>query len=66
MKLGHEFKRIRLNLARSKAFPAGSDLHGYEFVAPLDAHVIAHGHIDSKLWKEQREHLPRSAVLEWR
>jgi hypothetical protein len=51
MKLAHHFKRIRLNLARSKAFPAGSDLHGYEFVAPLDAY----GHIDSKLWKEQRE-----------
>ena len=52
MKLASQFKRIRLNLARSKTFPAGSDLHGYEFVAPLDAH----GHIDPKLWKEQREH----------
>ena len=51
MKLAPQFKRIRLNLARSKTFPAGSDLHGYEFVAPLDAH----GHIDPKLWKEQRE-----------
>ena len=51
MQLAHQFKRIKLNLARSKAFPVGSDLHGYEFVAPLDPH----GHIDSKLWKEQRE-----------
>lgn len=52
MKLTHQFKRIRLNLARSSAFPAGSAAHGYEFVAPLDPQ----GHIDAKLWKEQREH----------
>ena len=37
MKLPHSFKRIRLHLARSKEFPAGSAQHGYEFVAPLDA-----------------------------
>lgn len=47
-----QFKRIRLNLARSKEFPNGSERHGYEFVAPLDAN----GHIDSGLWKEHREH----------
>lgn len=35
-------QRIRLHLARSKAFPDGSARHGYEFVAPLDAR----GHID--------------------
>ena len=40
--LPHNFKRIRLNLARSKEFPQGSSRHGYEFVAPLDAQ----GHID--------------------
>ena len=34
--LPHAFKRIRLNLARSKEFPQGSQRHGYEFVAPLD------------------------------
>ena len=51
MKLASQFNRIRLNLARSKTFPAGSDVHGYEIVAPLDAH----GHIDPRLWKEQRE-----------
>ena len=45
-----EFRRIRLNLARSKAFPNGSDRHGYEFVAPLDKD----GHIDPKLWREYR------------
>jgi hypothetical protein len=49
--LPREFKRIRLTLARSKAFPAGSDRHGYEFVAPLDPH----GHIDPKLWHQYRE-----------
>ena len=40
--LPHTFKRIRLNLARSKEFPQGSARHGYEFVAPLDDK----GHID--------------------
>ena len=41
MKLAHQFKRIRLNLARSKTFPAGSALHGYEFVAPWTRTVIS-------------------------
>ena len=36
MKLAQQFKRIRLNLARSSVFPADSAVHGYEFVAPLD------------------------------
>lgn len=44
------FKRIRLNLARSKEFPEGSEQHGYEFVAPLDGN----GHIDAALWREHR------------
>jgi hypothetical protein len=44
-------KLIRLELARSKEFPAGSDRHGYEFVAPLDAA----GRIDSKVWKEHKD-----------
>jgi hypothetical protein len=50
--LPHTFKRIRLNLARSKEFPQGSSRHGYEFVAPLDAK----GHIDAALWKQHRDH----------
>ncbi len=50
--LPHAFKRIRINLARSKEFPAGSSRHGYEFVAPLDAK----GHIDADLWRAHREH----------
>ena len=52
MALPHVLKRIRLNLARSKEFPTGSSSHGYEFVAPLDAS----GHIDAKLWQQNREH----------
>lgn len=50
--LPHQFKRIRLNLARSKEFPQGSNRHGYEFVAPLDGN----GHIDAALWRAHREH----------
>lgn len=50
--LPHTFKRIRLNLARSKEFPVGSAKHGYEFVAPLDAS----GHIAVDLWKKERAH----------
>ena len=50
--LPHAFKRIRLNLARSKEFPSGSSQHGYEFVAPLDPK----GHIDVRLWQQHRDH----------
>ena len=50
--LPHNFKRIRLNLARSKEFPQGSARHGYEFVAPLKAD----GHIDEVQWKNDRAH----------
>lgn len=49
--LPHTFKRIRLNLARSKDFPQGSSKHGYEFVAPLDGN----GHIDVAQWKAHRD-----------
>src|SRR5262245_19456192 len=52
MPLPHTLKRIRLHLARSKAFPEGSSRHGYEFVAPIDAK----GHIDPGLWRQHREH----------
>jgi hypothetical protein len=52
MTLPHELKRIRLNLARSKEFPSGSERHGYEFVAPLDAQ----GRIDPQIWHKYREH----------
>ena len=49
--LPHAFKRIRLELARSKEFPNGSPNHGYELVAPLDADA----HIDVALWQKYRE-----------
>jgi hypothetical protein len=52
MSLPHAFKRIRLQLARSKEFPSGSAKHGYQIVAPLDAQ----GHIDAALWKGHRDH----------
>ena len=52
MKLPNILKRIRLDLARSKEFPNGSNHHGYEFVAPLDAN----GHIDPHLWQQHRDH----------
>ena len=50
--LPHAFKRIRLNLARSREFPQGSSRHGYEFVAPLDSN----SHIDAELWRHHRDH----------
>ena len=50
MALPHAFKRIRLDLARSKEFPTGSTQHGYEFVAPLDGN----SHIDAALWRAYR------------
>lgn len=46
-----ELKRIRLTMARTKAYPEGSPRHGYEFVAPLDAT----GHIDAVAWKAVRD-----------
>ena len=42
---------IRLNLARTPEFPDGSNRHGYNFTAPLDAD----GHLDAELWKKHRE-----------
>ena len=47
----HPLKHIRLALARSKEFPAGSARHGYDIVAPVDKH----GHIDVELWRKHRE-----------
>ena len=49
-RIGSGLKRIRLELARSKAFPTGSSQHGYEFVAPLDGSR----HIDVEQWKRRR------------
>ena len=46
----HPLKTIRLELARSKDYPDGSNRHGYRFVAPLDAA----GHLDVEGWKRRR------------
>ncbi|WP_321342690.1 hypothetical protein [Breoghania sp.] len=46
-----ELKRIRLNLARTKEHPNGSNRHGYEFVAPL----TEDGEIDPVNWKAERD-----------
>ena len=43
--------KIRLELARDREHPEGSNRHGYEFVGPLDAE----GHLDPAVWKKQRE-----------
>jgi hypothetical protein len=41
---------VRLQLARTKDFPEGNPLHGYEFVAPLDAN----GHLDAEEWRHNK------------
>jgi hypothetical protein len=50
MTFQNTLKHIKLQLARSKEFPAGSASHGYDIVAPLDSE----GHIDLKLWREHK------------
>jgi hypothetical protein len=52
MSLPRSFKRIRLELARSKDHPSGSSRCGYELIAPLNRN----GHIDPKDWKAFRDH----------
>jgi len=44
-------KLIRLELARTKEFPDGSQKHGYEFTAPLGPD----GHLDETGWKEYKQ-----------
>jgi hypothetical protein len=41
---------VRIELARSAAFPNGSARHGYEFVAPLDVN----GHLNVAEWKQNK------------
>ncbi len=45
------FKRIILNLARTREYPDGSIRHGYEIVAPLDEN----GFLDSKLFNGHKD-----------
>lgn len=49
--LPHDFREIRLELAREKDHPAGARDFGYTFVAPLDVN----GHIDPELWSKHRQ-----------
>ncbi len=44
--------KIRLELARTKDHPEGSNAIGYEFTAPLDVT----GHIDSDAWHAHKDH----------
>lgn len=44
-------QRITLHLARTAEHPEGSQRHGYDIVAPLDAE----SHIDAAAWSEQRD-----------
>ena len=44
-------KTVRLNLARTREFPDGSDRHFYRFTAPLDAD----GHLHAEGWRQNRE-----------
>ena len=49
--LPHNFRRIRLELAREPGHPEGSNKHGYTFLAPLDAH----SRIDAETYKHHRD-----------
>jgi hypothetical protein len=44
-------KSVRLNLARTREHPDGSDRHFYRFTAPLDAD----GHLDPVGWKKRKD-----------
>jgi hypothetical protein len=48
-------KRIRMELARSRAFPSGSTKHGYEFVLPLGG--------DAKLDKATYDKAPQISTV---
>jgi hypothetical protein len=45
------FRKIRLELARERAHPAGEPTHGYDVFVPLKAD----GAIDAAAWKKHRE-----------
>jgi hypothetical protein len=44
-------KRIRLELARDREYPAGSRERGYDFIAPLDDQ----GHLVASEWRSERD-----------
>lgn len=49
--LPHDFREIRLELAREKDHPAGARNFGYTFVAPLDMN----GQIEPDLWAKHKD-----------
>ena len=49
--LPHDFREVRLELAREKDHPAGAWDFGYIFVASLDVN----GQIEPELWAKHRE-----------
>ncbi|MBA4791548.1 MAG: hypothetical protein H2042_17735 [Rhizobiales bacterium] len=49
--LPHDFREIRLELAREKDHPAGARDFGYTFVAPL----AEDGRIEADLWAKHRD-----------
>lgn len=42
--------RITLELGRTPSHPGGDPAHGYEFIAPLDAH----DHLDAAQWQSEK------------
>ncbi len=45
-----KLRKVTLHVARCPAFPAGSEDHGYVFVAPL----TSDGRLDPGLWRRER------------
>jgi hypothetical protein len=51
-------RRVRLEPARDPEFTNGSSEHGYDFIAPLNAH----GNIDLDAWKAVRQRIRGDAT----
>lgn len=49
--LPHDFRKVRMELAREKGHPEGLRDSGYSFVAPIDAS----GRIEATLWAKHRD-----------
>ncbi len=49
--LPHEFRQIRLELAREPGHPGGSNATGYDLVAPLDAN----DRLSADLWRKHKD-----------
>ena len=49
--LPHEFRQIRLELAREPGHPGGSNATGYELIAPLDAD----DRLAAEIWRKHKD-----------